>query len=37
MIGLADIYIWFLQNKWWLVCLVPFIIVILFLRSASVK
>lgn len=37
MIGLADIYIWFLQNKWWLAAVVPFVIVILLIRSASVR
>ncbi len=37
MIGLADIYVWVVDNKWWLAGLVPFIIVIVLVRSASVK
>jgi len=37
MISPAEIYVWLIENKWWLVMAVPFVIVIFFIRSASVR
>lgn len=35
MIGLADIYIWARDNGWWLVALIPVVVVIIIVRSLS--
>lgn len=35
MWDLADIYMWAVNNKWWLICLVPLVIVVLIVRAAS--
>lgn len=37
MIGIADIYVWFRENMHWLWMLVPLLIVIFFVRAASVR
>jgi len=37
MIGIADIYVWCRENIQWLWMLVPLLIVIFFVRSASVR
>lgn len=37
MFDIADVYVWVRQNAWWLWMLVPLVIVIFFIRSASVR
>jgi len=37
MLTAADVYIWIKDNSWWLWGLVPFAIVVMILRSASVR
>ena len=37
MIQISDIYVWLSNNTYWLWVLVPLIIVIIILRSASVR
>lgn len=34
MITIADIYVWFSENKWWLIMLVPIIGVIWIVRAS---
>jgi len=37
MITAADIYVWIVDNKWWLWMLVPLVGVILIVRAGSVR
>jgi hypothetical protein len=37
MVQVADIYVWFTHNTWWLWALVPLIVIIVIMRSASVR
>ena len=36
-IGYADVYVWFMHNKWWVAAIVPFILAILVVKALSPK
>lgn len=37
MFDIADVYVWIVQNKWWLWCLVPLVIIVAIYKAGSVR
>lgn len=33
MFDFADVYVWFLHNKWWMWGVLPFIVLVIIVRS----